>query len=107
MEDAAIADEIAGCFIDSDGRRTDTVVLACTHYPLLLHRFRQTQPWAVNYLDPAPAIARRVVQLLGPIEAGVSAPAARMVTTLGQPPSPELERALFSFGIKEFGRIPV
>jgi glutamate racemase len=107
VEDAAIADEIAGCFIDSGGRRTDTVVLACTHYPLLQHRFRQTQPWPVNYLDPAPAIARRVGQLLGPIQPGVAAPAAYMVTTLGQPPSPQLEKALFSFGIKEFGRIPV
>jgi glutamate racemase len=105
--DAAIADEIAGCFIDGGGRRTDTVVLACTHYPLLQHRFRQTQPWPVSYLDPAPAIARRVGQLLGPIQAYTAAPPARMVTTLGEPPSPELEKALFSFGIKEFGRIPV
>jgi glutamate racemase len=107
VEDAAIAGEIAGCFIDGDGRRTDTVVLACTHYPLLQHRFRQTQPWPVSYLDPAPAIARRVGQLLGPIQAGIVAPAARMVTTLGEPPSPELKKALLSFGIKEFGRIPV
>ncbi len=107
VADAAIADEIAGCFIDSDGRRTDTVVLACTHYPLLQHRFRQTQPWPVSYLDPAPAIARRVGQLLGPAGAGKPAPAARMVTTTGQAPSPELKKALFSFGIKEFGRIPV
>jgi glutamate racemase len=107
VEDIAIANEIAGCFIDSDGRRTDTVVLACTHYPLLQHRFRQTQPWAVSYLDPAPAIARRVAQLLGPPMAGEAAVSAQMVTTLGQKPSPELEKALFSFGIREFGRIPV
>ena len=61
----------------------------------------------MSYLDPAPAIARRVGQLLGPAGGGEPAPAARMVTTLGQAPSPELEKALFSFGIKEFGRIPV
>ena len=107
VEDGAIAQEIAGCFIDSGGRRTDTVVLACTHYPLLQHRFRQTEPWPVTYLDPAPAIARRVGQLLGPAKAGQTAPPARMVTTLGHAPSPELEKALFSFGIKEFGRISV
>src|SRR6185437_11889716 len=35
VADAAINEEIAGCFVDADGRRTDTVVLACTHYPLL------------------------------------------------------------------------
>ena len=40
VADAAITAEIAGCFIDKDGARTDTIVLACTHYPLLLERFR-------------------------------------------------------------------
>jgi hypothetical protein len=30
-----------------------------------------------------------------------------MVTTLGQKPLPELEKALSSFGIKEFGAIEV
>ena len=107
VEDGAIAEEIADCFVDGAGRRTDTVVLACTHYPLLQHRFRQAQPWPVTYLDPAPAIARRVGQLLGPAKAAEPARTAQMVTTLGKAPPPELEKALFSFGIKEFGRIPV
>ena len=34
--DGDILAEIAPCFVESDGKRTDTVVLACTHYPLLL-----------------------------------------------------------------------
>jgi glutamate racemase len=107
VEDRAIAGEIAPCFTDRDGRRTDTVVLACTHYPLLLHRFRQLQPWPVTYLDPAPAIARRVAQLLGPAKTAEPARSSQMVTTLGQATTPELEKALFSFGIKEFARISV
>src|SRR6185312_808750 len=32
--DVEIAGEILPCFLDEDGDRTDTVVLACTHYPL-------------------------------------------------------------------------
>jgi glutamate racemase len=64
VADAAISGEIAGCFIDQDGRRTDTIVLACTHYPLLLERFRANAPWPVSWLDPAPAIARRVADLM-------------------------------------------
>lgn len=107
VADDAIAQEIGACFIDSDGRRTDTVVLACTHYPLLQHRFQSAQPWPVTYLDPAPAIARRVAQLLGPAKSGGTAQAAQIVTTLGQAPSQELKKALFSFGIKEFDRISV
>ena len=60
VDDAAIKAETAGCFIDVDACRTDTIVLACTHYPLLLERFRAVAPWSVDWLDPAPAIARRV-----------------------------------------------
>ena len=62
--DSALREEIAPAFVD-DGQRTDTVVLACTHYPLLLERLRQLAPWPVNFIDPAPAIARRVGDLLG------------------------------------------
>jgi len=47
--DDAIKVEIAPCFIEADGRRTDTVVLACTHYPLLLDRFTRLAPWPVRY----------------------------------------------------------
>src|SRR5271155_1878903 len=64
--DDALRAEIAPCFRD-DGARTDTVVLACTHYPLLIERLRRLAPWPVSFLDPAPAIARRVVDLLGPV----------------------------------------
>src|SRR5207244_1816213 len=63
-EDTAIAEEIASCFVEARGQRTDTIVLACTHYPLLLARFEKLAPWPVNFIDPAPAIARRLVDLL-------------------------------------------
>ena len=66
VSDDAIRAEIATCFIADDGRRTDTVVLACTHYPLLTARFERLAPWPVRWVDPAPAIARRVVELVGP-----------------------------------------
>ncbi|MEY4091714.1 MAG: hypothetical protein RLZZ496_896, partial [Pseudomonadota bacterium] len=46
------------------------VVLACTHYPLLLAALERVAPWPVTWIDPAPAIARRVVQLLGDAPSG-------------------------------------
>jgi glutamate racemase len=64
--DDAIAAEIAPCFVETGGRRTDTVTLACTHYPLLLDRLTALSPWPVTFVDPAPAIARRVIGLIGP-----------------------------------------
>jgi glutamate racemase len=100
-DDAAIAEEIAPCFVDADGRRTDTIVLACTHYPLLLDRLIRLAPWPVNYIDPAPAIARRVVDLMGP-NAGAQTPApARIAFTSGLAPAPALAAALARFGIAQ------
>ncbi len=93
--DADIRAELAPCFID-DGKRTDTIVLACTHYPLLLDRLKQLAPWPVNYIDPAPAIARRVVDLLGPPAAGAPNGSARAIFTSGRAPHTVLRR----FGIE-------
>jgi glutamate racemase len=89
--DAQIRAEIAPCFID-DGKRTDTVVLACTHYPLLLDRLTKLAPWPVNYIDPAPAIARRVLDLLGPAAADMITGSARAIFTSGRAPHAVLTR---------------
>src|SRR5580692_8907502 len=93
--DVAIGAEIAACFRD-DGKRTDTVVLACTHYPLLIGRLRRLAPWPVNFVDPAPAIARRVVDLLGAAPALAESGSTRAIFTSGKPP----EKALAGFGIQ-------
>jgi glutamate racemase len=99
VPDDAILAEIAPCFVEKDGARTDTVVLACTHYPLLLDRMRKLAPWPVDWLDPAPAIARRVVDLIGaPVARNRPAPAQFMLTS-GRAPSPTLVRALAEFGL--------
>jgi glutamate racemase len=98
--DEAIAAEIKPCFVAQDSARTDTIVLACTHYPLLIHRFTRLAPWPVTWVDPAPAIARRVVDLLGP-PAGESAGPARLVFTSGQAPSLVLATALARFGFTQ------
>lgn len=93
--DAQLRAEIAPCFRD-DGARTDTVVLACTHYPLLLVRLTQVAPWTVRFIDPAPAIARRVIGLLGPAPACAPAGRARAVFTSGRTEAAALAR----FGIR-------
>ncbi len=95
VSDAALREEIASCFRD-DGKRTDTIVLACTHYPLLIDRLQQLAPWPVSFLDPAPAIARRVVDLLGPAHSPMQAGTARAIFTSGRAPAPALAR----FGIR-------
>jgi glutamate racemase len=87
VEDAAIAAEIAPCFVDDGGVRTDTVVLACTHYPLVRDDIARLAPWPVALIDPAPAIARRVVELMGPpLHPAPPAP-PQAVFTSGRTPS--------------------
>jgi glutamate racemase len=87
VTDEAIKAEIAPCFVDKDGKRTDTVVLACTHYPLLTQRFRAVAPWPVDWLDPAPAIARRVADLLRERPQSNEPPSpAKIVLTSGKTP---------------------
>jgi glutamate racemase len=95
VSDQAISAEIAPCFRD-DGARTDTVVLACTHYPLLIDRLRRLAPWPVAFLDPAPAIARRVGDLLGPAASAARAGTTRAIFTSSQAPT----AALAQFGIR-------
>ena len=95
--DEAIAAELAPCFITDGARRTDTVALACTHYPLLGERLKKLAPWPVDWIDPAPAIARRVIDLTGKpsLQKG---PPASITFTSGRTPSPQLAKALAEYG---------
>jgi glutamate racemase len=45
-------------------RGVDTLVLACTHYPLLIPLIREIAGPEVNVIDPSPAIARQTARLL-------------------------------------------
>jgi glutamate racemase len=107
--DAEIAAEIAPAFVADEGGRTDVVALACTHYPLLLPRLRALAPWPVTWLDPAPAIARRVVQLLGaPARAHEQEDEdATAVFTGGAGVTPALRAALAARGLSRVDVEPV
>jgi glutamate racemase len=91
VTDADLLAEISPCFRD-DGKRTDTVVLACTHYPLLIARLEQIAPWPVNFIDPAPAIARRVAHLLQGAAAVAGSGMTQAIFTSGAAPAVILAR---------------
>jgi glutamate racemase len=105
VADADVAAELVPCFIDDGARRTDTVVLACTHFPLLLDRVTRLAPWPVAWIDPAPAIARRVVDLLGPPQPGRTTAPAEAHFTSGRVSAP-LAKALSAFGISVVAGAP-
>jgi glutamate racemase len=56
-------------------------------------------PWPVTFLDPAPAIARRVVDLSGPKASEALGSPAHIVFTSNRSPSAALGAALARFGI--------
>jgi glutamate racemase len=98
--EAEIAREIAPCFVERLGRRTDHVVLACTHFPLIVDRLERVSPWPVAFVDPAPAIARRLDALIGagPPGAPLAGEGAAIFTS-GEAPRPELEKTLRRYGL--------
>jgi len=63
----------------------DTIVLGCTHYPFVIESIRRLVGPAMAVLDPAPAVARHLADVLGQAgllamdSAGVLAP--RFATT--------------------------
>jgi glutamate racemase len=102
VSDREISAELAPCFVgDTASARTDTVVLACTHYALLMDRLVRLAPWPVDWIDPAPAIARRVADLLGPPGSEADHAGAEMIFTSKRPHT--LSRALMPFF---GGRVP-
>ncbi|WP_271169621.1 glutamate racemase [Hansschlegelia plantiphila] len=102
-EDAELAAEIAPCFVERDGRRTDAVALACTHFPLLMDRFRSIAPWEVKWIDPAPAVARRVAALVGDAPMGEHG-AQRALFTSDRALPKALVEALAARGVTEVER---
>ncbi|MFV0279684.1 MAG: glutamate racemase [Rhodoblastus sp.] len=111
--DAEIAAEIAPCFAEAEGRRTDEIVLACTHYPLLSAHFERLAPWPVEWIDPAPAIARRVEHMLrekifAHVDRRADERVWRIAFTSGAQPDAELARVLGDFGLSpaEFAPMP-
>jgi glutamate racemase len=101
VSDAELRAEIAPCFVEDGEGRTDVVVLACTHYPLLLPRFQKLAPWPVTWIDPAPAIARRVLQLIGPPIPGHETHSGEVIAvfTEGTGQTPSLRKALEERGL--------
>lgn len=62
VTDAAWQAQIAPCFFDDARGRTDTIILGCTHYPLVLNALERVAPWPVRWIDSSEAIARQALR---------------------------------------------
>jgi glutamate racemase len=98
VDEEAVARETRPCFVERDGRRTDIVVLACTHYPFLVNRMRKTAPWPVDWIDTSEAIARRSFTLLADKDAEDAAGPDLAEFTAGLPDA-ATRRLIAGFGL--------
>ena len=89
--------EIGPCFVEQKTRKTDIVVLACTHYPFLANQFRRLAPWPVDWLDPAEAIARRAQSLM--TSAKDAAQEQDVVVFTSNEPDFSIRRLMSGFGL--------
>lgn len=96
---ADVAPELAGLTSQPGGDRMDTVVLACTHFPLLAPELAAASHQPLRFVDGAAGIARRVAHLLGP-QAGQGAPIpGRAIFTRPDAHVDALAPALKGFGL--------
>lgn len=83
---AAVIEEVAGAFREQAGAAAmDTLVLACTHFPLVQDQLAAALPQVRHWVDSGAAIARRAIQLLGPAT-NTHAPATDHRAWLTAPP---------------------
>ena len=61
---SAYAEVLDGLLSQPGGDRVDTVVLACTHFPLVRDRLAAAAPRALSFVDGGEGIARRTAHLL-------------------------------------------
>lgn len=98
LADDAVRAEIAQCFLEQEGRKTDIVVLACTHYPFMANLFRRLAPWPVDWLDPAEAIARQARRLVPALEG--LAPGEDIAVFTSRNPDFATRRLMQGFGLR-------
>ena len=91
----ALRAEIAPVFVEHEGRKTDVVVLGCTHYPLLLEELAQVAPWPVEFIDPSEAIARRTLEVAASCGSSMSGKGGRVFVT-SQEADTKRHRELFA-----------
>lgn len=90
---AVLRRALAPLWHEAEAPRLDTVVLGCTHFPLLRRSLAEAAPRELTWIDSGEAIARRVVQVVtAPARCQNAGPS--LVTALDE----RLARGLAAFG---------
>ncbi len=96
---ADVAPELMGLLDQPGGDRMDTIVLACTHFPLLADELHAASRRPLVFVDGSAGIARRVAHLLGPGAGQGTSQPGRAIFTRADDQVDALRPALQSFGL--------
>jgi glutamate racemase len=96
---AAYARILDGLLGQPGGDRIDTVVLACTHFPLVEAELAAAAPRPLAFVHGGPGIARRVAHLTEGASWPAEPTSGIAVFTGGAPASPGLEAGLAGYGL--------
>jgi len=77
--DQSLLTEILSPFFQETRRQADTIILGCTHFPLLRDELQLAAPQVLHWVDSGDAIARRAIQVL-PCPATARAPNLALFT---------------------------
>jgi glutamate racemase len=103
IDATAIDDALAGLWRHAGGDRIDTVVLACTHFPLLGRELAACAPRPLRWIDSGDAIARRAAALMerNAVQRTPSRHTHRAIFTARTPAVERLRPALSQRGLNE------
>ncbi|GIU66902.1 glutamate racemase [Candidatus Phycosocius spiralis] len=96
---------IQGLLDQPRGDQIDVIVLACTHYPLVLEELAAATPRPFQWVESGPAIARRVAHLLAN-QFDKASPCLEMGFTTGGQDGPT-QQVLLDFGFEATATLSV
>ena len=96
---ARFAEILGGLFGQSGGARIDTIVNACTHFPLVADELAAAAPHPVTFVDGSAGIARRIAFLTAGQNWPGTAGDGRAVFTARDATTDALAPALARFGL--------
>lgn len=93
---------ISGLVDQPGGDKIDTVILACTHFPLLRGELSQAAPRPIQFIDGAEGIAQRIAYLTRSAAWPEATPSRIFVTTGDADAIEPYRAAIGQFGIERF-----
>jgi glutamate racemase len=98
------AGAIHGLLDQPGGERIDTVVLACTHFPLVAEQLAAAAPRPLAFVHGGEGIARRIAHLTGGQDWPETVPPGVALFTGNEPVAPDLAKNLSGYGLNRIDR---